>query len=128
MDVVETLLGTRARVFRDVLIVKPRLSQACFSYHQDSAFWDVEPPALVSCWLALTDVPEAGSCLRIIPGSHDRARAHGLMLAGLPLPAPVTGLMRRAVSAAGTGDNLPGTRPRHWLWTLKRLLLGEATR
>jgi ectoine hydroxylase-related dioxygenase (phytanoyl-CoA dioxygenase family) len=128
VDVVERLMGGQARLFRDVLVMKPARSQARFSYHQDSAYWDVEPPALISCWLALTDVPENASCLRVIPGSHDRRRAHGLMVAGRTLPGAVAALLRQAVSYAGTGDNpgrAGGYRP---LWAAKRYLLGEATR
>ena len=128
VDVVESLIGPGARIFRDVLIVKPAHSSGVFSWHQDSAYWDVEPPALVSCWLALTDVTPQSSCLRVVPGSHDRRRRHTLYLAGFEVPAPITAGLRRLVSLAGTGDNPGDTGGNRHLWRLKRLLLARATR
>jgi ectoine hydroxylase-related dioxygenase (phytanoyl-CoA dioxygenase family) len=128
VDVVEDLIGPGARIFRDVLIVKPAESDGVFSYHQDSAYWDVEPRALVSCWLAATDVPEEASCLRVIPRSHDRLRRHGLMVGERPLPQPAVDLLRKLVSYAGTGDNPGGAGGNATLWAMKRLVLARATR
>jgi len=68
VDVIEDLLGPGARIFRDALIVKPAGSKGLFSYHQDAAYWDVDPPRFASCWMAISDVPENGSCLRVIAG------------------------------------------------------------
>ena len=42
--VIETLLGVGARRFRDVLVVKPARTGGELSAHQDSAYWDVDPP------------------------------------------------------------------------------------
>ncbi|HEX8434814.1 phytanoyl-CoA dioxygenase family protein [Archangium sp.] len=129
VDVVETLIGPGARIFRDVLIVKPGRTGGPVSYHQDSAYWDVEPKALVSCWVALTDVAADGSCLEVIPGTHDRSRPHGLYLRGRhPLPQPVVSALRKAVSYAGTGDNPGEAGGSTAVWKLKRLVLAQATR
>ena len=72
VDVVETLIGAGSRRFRDVLIVKPARTGGVFSYHQDSAYWDVEPKALVSCWIGLGDVPAEASCLSVVPATHTK--------------------------------------------------------
>jgi len=128
VDVIEDLLGPGARIFRDALIVKPAGSRGLFSYHQDAAYWDVDPPRFASCWMALTDVPENGSCLKVIAGSHDRRRKHGLVVAGHPLPAPVTSGLRRLVTYAGTGDNPGKAGGNKSLWRAKRFVLGRATR
>lgn len=128
VDVIEDLLGPGARIFRDALIVKPAGSRGLFSYHQDAAYWDVDPPRFASCWMALTDVPENGSCLKVIAGSHDRRRKHGLVVAGHPLPAPVTSGLRRLVTYAGTGDNPGKAGGNKGLWRAKRFVLGRATR
>jgi ectoine hydroxylase-related dioxygenase (phytanoyl-CoA dioxygenase family) len=122
VDVVEELLGPGARIFRDVLIVKPAQSSGIFSYHQDSAYWDVDPPSLVSCWLALTDVPEEASCLRVIRRSHDRPRRHGILVGGRPLPHAAVAALRKIVSYAGTGDNPGEAGGSLALWSLKRRL------
>jgi ectoine hydroxylase-related dioxygenase (phytanoyl-CoA dioxygenase family) len=128
VDVIEDLLGPGARIFRDALIVKPAGSRGLFSYHQDAAYWDVDPPRFASCWLAVSDVPANGSCLRVIAGSHDRRRKHGLVVAGRALPSPVTAGLRRLVTYAGTGDNPGKAGGNKGLWRAKRFVLGRATR
>jgi ectoine hydroxylase-related dioxygenase (phytanoyl-CoA dioxygenase family) len=127
VDVVEELLGPGALLLRDVLIVKPPHSDGVFSYHQDSAYWDIEPRALVSCWLAATDVSADASCLRVIRGSHDRLRRHGLMLGDRPLPQPAVDVLRTLASYAGTADNPRGGGSAA-ARAMKRLVLARATR
>lgn len=128
VDVLEQLLGEGARVFRDLVVVKPAHSTGTFSWHQDSAYWDVEPKALCTAWVALTDVPEEASCLRVVPGSHDRLRTHGLFVRGRPVPMPIVKLLRNLVSYAGTGDNPGAAGGNLTLWKAKRLVLANATR
>jgi ectoine hydroxylase-related dioxygenase (phytanoyl-CoA dioxygenase family) len=129
VDVVETLIGSGARRFRDVLVVKPGRTGGALSYHQDSAYWDVEPKALVSTWIALGDVPRDASCLSVIPGSHTTAVEHTLCLRGrYEVPRPITRLLRRLVSFAGTGDNPQATGGNRTLWNAKRWVLAEMTK
>jgi hypothetical protein len=128
VDVLEQLLGEGVRVFRDLVVVKPPHSAGTFSWHQDSAYWDVEPKALCTAWIALTEVPEEASCLRVVPGSHDRLRTHGLFVRGRPVPMPVVKLLRTLVSYAGTGDNPGAAGGNLALWKAKRLVLANATR
>jgi ectoine hydroxylase-related dioxygenase (phytanoyl-CoA dioxygenase family) len=129
VDVVEALLGAGARRFRDVMIVKPPHTGGSFSYHQDSAYWDVEPKALVSCWIALGDVPINGSCLQVVPGTHRQEIEHHLYLNGrLRVPPPVTRTLRRLVSLAGTGDNPEGTGGNLLAWKAKRWVLSGTAR
>jgi ectoine hydroxylase-related dioxygenase (phytanoyl-CoA dioxygenase family) len=129
VDVVETLLGRGARRFRDVLVVKPARTGGALSYHQDSAYWDVEPKALVSCWIGLGDVTEQGSCLSIVPGTHTREIEHGLFLRGCyEVPRPITRTLRKLVSLAGTGDNPTGTGGSALAWKAKRWILAETTK
>lgn len=128
VDVIEDLLGPGARIFRDALIVKPAGSRGLFPYHQDAAYWDVDPPRFASCWMAVSDVPENGSCLKIIAGSHDRRRRHGVAVGDRFLPSPVAAGLRRLVTYAGTGDNPGKAGGNRTLWRAKRFVLGRATR
>ena len=41
------------------------------SWHQDGYYWGLEPPELVSAWVALTDSTRANGCLRAVVGSHE---------------------------------------------------------
>ncbi|MEY4508995.1 MAG: 1-deoxypentalenic acid 11-beta-hydroxylase [Pseudomonadota bacterium] len=129
VDVVEALLGPEARRFRDVLVVKPARTGGAFSYHQDSAYWDVEPKALLSCWIALGDVSQEASCLRVVPQSHEELVEHGLYFGGKkPVPRPIVRGLRRLVSLAGTGDNPDQAAGSMLAWRLKQLILARATR
>jgi len=106
VDIIEELIGSNARLFRDVVVGKPALAGAKLSPHQDSAYWDVEPKALVSAWIALTDAPLARSPLEVVARTHHDLLPHGLVLGDrFELPAPIVRALRGAVSAAGTGDN-----------------------
>src|SRR5688572_4704448 len=128
VDVVEELVGAGARRFRDVLIVKPSRSGGVFSYHQDSAYWDVEPKSLVSSWIALGDVTAESGCLSVVPGTHTRFIEHALYLRGRhKVPQPITRLLRRLVSVAGTGDN-PDATGSTLAWKVKRWILTDTTR
>ncbi len=129
VTVVETLIGAGSRRFRDVLIVKPARTGGGFSYHQDSAYWDVEPRALVSCWVGLGDVPPEASCLSVVPGTHTRYLEHQLYLRGrYKVPGPITRALRRLVSLSGTGDNPDATGGSLLAWKAKRWLLADTTR
>jgi ectoine hydroxylase-related dioxygenase (phytanoyl-CoA dioxygenase family) len=129
VDVVEELIGAGARLFRDVVVGKPARTGTRLSAHQDSAYWDVEPKALVSAWIALTDASAERSPLELVPRSHQGLLPHGLVLGErFELPATLVRVLRSAVSAAGSGDNPEasgGSRP---LWRLKTLVLTSATR
>jgi hypothetical protein len=129
VDAVEAILGSGARRFRDVLVVKPGRTGGSLSYHQDSAYWDVEPKALVSAWIALGDVPREGSCLSVVAGTHRQAIDHGLYLHGThQVPRLITATLRRLVSLAGTGDNPRATGGSLLVWKLKRWLLAGTTK
>ena len=72
LDVVEDLLGTEdIKFFADQTMLKPGRHGSRISWHQDSAYWTrVEPPALVSCWVALDDVTTENGCMYMLPGTH----------------------------------------------------------
>jgi len=129
VDVVEALLGPGARRFRDVLVVKPGRTGGALSYHQDSAYWDVEPKALVSTWIALGDVTENGSCLSVVARTHTKDIEHTLYIRGrYKVPQPITRGLRRLVSLAGTGDNPTGAGGSILAWKAKRWVLAETTK
>ena len=129
VDAVEGLLGEPALIFRDVMVVKPAREGAEFHWHQDSAYWDIEPRSLISAWVALGDVPEGSGCLRFVPGTHLAEVEHDLPLGETRrLPRPLARLLRRLVSLAGTGDNPGGAGGNRVLYALKQLVLGSATK
>ncbi|GIX07319.1 MAG: L-proline 4-hydroxylase [Candidatus Poribacteria bacterium] len=67
---VQDLLGEELLMFRDALMMKPPKIGSEKPYHQDSAYWRIEPMDLCSIWVALDDATLENGCMRIIPGSH----------------------------------------------------------
>ncbi len=75
LDVVEDLIGPNIMTLSSRFWIKPGRDGSFVSWHQDSAYFGLEPNDLVTVWLALTDSNPANGCLRVMPGSH-RGEAH----------------------------------------------------
>ena len=45
-------------------------------WHQDFNYWPLEPPIIVSAWIAIDQSTVENGCLKIIPGSHRRVIPH----------------------------------------------------
>jgi len=67
---IQDLLGSSIRMFRDALMMKPPRVGSEKPYHQDSAYWPIEPMDLCSVWIALDDAMPENGCMRVLPGSH----------------------------------------------------------
>ena len=77
LDVVEDLIGPNILAFASRFWMKKGNDGTFVSWHQDSAYFGLDPHELVTVWLALTDsTPEMG-CMRVMPGSHlEETRSH----------------------------------------------------
>ena len=69
LDVVELAIGPDIRLFSSQLFMKPP-GGIEKTYHQDLAYFPIEPLDLVTCWTALDDVTLENGCMWVIPGSH----------------------------------------------------------
>lgn len=69
LDVVEMLIGPDIKLFGSQCFMKPPggLEKP---YHQDSAYFTIDPPEIVTCWTAIDDATIDNGCLWVIPGSH----------------------------------------------------------
>ncbi len=63
------VLGEDAVLFQDVLLVK-RGDHAPFPWHQDCAYWTVDPPVGVVIWIALDTMSDANGGLSVATRSH----------------------------------------------------------
>ncbi len=45
-------------------------------WHQDFNYWPLEPPVIVSAWIAVDEATTENSCLQVIPGSHRKVIPH----------------------------------------------------
>jgi ectoine hydroxylase-related dioxygenase (phytanoyl-CoA dioxygenase family) len=70
LDVAEAFVGPNIALFASHYIAKPPHTGQAVLWHQDGAFWPLEPMSVVTLWLAADEVTTENGCMRVIPGSH----------------------------------------------------------
>jgi hypothetical protein len=45
-------------------------------WHQDFNYWPLEPPIIISAWIAVDQATVENACVQVIPGSHRRVVPH----------------------------------------------------
>ena len=70
LDAVEGVLGPDILVWTSSMFSKKPASADFVSWHQDIAYWGLEPPDIVTAWVALTDSSPDNGCMRVVPGTH----------------------------------------------------------
>lgn len=97
------LLCRSASVFR-----KDAGDPAYVAWHQDAAYWELDPPDVVTAWVALTESTIENGSLRVIPGTHRAPLlAHGaiddpanMLSRGQAITAPIDAGKAVAVTLA----------------------------
>ena len=70
LDAVEDVLGPNILCWGSSFFTKDARDPRYVSWHQDSTYWGLSVPDVVTAWVALSpSVPENG-CMRVIPGTH----------------------------------------------------------
>ena len=77
LDIAEPFIGPDIALFASHYICKPPYSGRPVLWHQDGAYWPLEPMQVVTLWLAIDDSTPENGCLRVLPGSH-REHLHEL--------------------------------------------------
>ncbi len=75
LDRVECLLGPDLVLWQSNFFLKEPGSKA-IPWHQDLAFWPIEPPLNISAWIAIDLVTIDNSCVQLISGSHRTVVPH----------------------------------------------------
>jgi len=70
LDAIEGLLGPDLLCRSVSIFLKEPGDPAHVAWHQDAAYWGLEPPDVVTAWVALTDSTVENGALRVLPGSH----------------------------------------------------------
>ena len=70
LDAVEDVIGPDILVYHSTLFLKEAHTGAFVRWHQDSAYFYLEPHLHVTAWVALSDASELAGCMRALPGSH----------------------------------------------------------
>ncbi len=69
------LYGTDLLLWRTNFFVKEPGAKE-IPWHQDFNYWPLEPPIIISAWIAVDASTVENSCLQIIPGSHRKVVPH----------------------------------------------------
>ncbi|MFC9228281.1 phytanoyl-CoA dioxygenase family protein [Streptomyces decoyicus] len=70
VDIAEYLLGPDVACFTAHYVSKPPYDGRPVLWHQDGAYWKLDPMEALTVWLAVDESKEENGCLRMIPGSH----------------------------------------------------------
>lgn len=72
LDAIEDLYGPDLLCWSSNFFIKESETPAFVSWHQDSTYWGLSKPDVVSAWVAFTAADRANGAMRVIPGSHKR--------------------------------------------------------
>lgn len=70
VDTVEDILGPNLLVWGTSFFIKEPNDPAYVSWHQDSTYWGLSHPDIVTAWIALTPSDVPNGAMRVVPGTH----------------------------------------------------------
>jgi non-heme Fe2+,alpha-ketoglutarate-dependent halogenase len=77
LDAVEDLIGPNILCWGSSFFQKEPGDKAFVSWHQDSAYYGLEPANTLTAWIAISEASMASGCMRFLPGSHNQGiRGH----------------------------------------------------
>jgi non-heme Fe2+,alpha-ketoglutarate-dependent halogenase len=72
LDAVEGVLGPNLLCWASGFFWKQPQDPAYISWHQDSTYWGLSAPDIVTAWVAFTPSTVESGCMRVVPGSHHK--------------------------------------------------------
>jgi non-haem Fe2+, alpha-ketoglutarate-dependent halogenase len=70
LDAVEDLYGCDLLCWTTNFFIKEAEDPAFVSWHQDSTYWGLSKPDVVTAWVALSESTAANGAMEVIPGTH----------------------------------------------------------
>jgi ectoine hydroxylase-related dioxygenase (phytanoyl-CoA dioxygenase family) len=74
LDAVEDVVGPNILCWSTNFFIKEAASPGFVSWHQDAAYWGLEPEEVVTAWVAITHSNLESGCMKVIPGTHRESR------------------------------------------------------
>jgi phytanoyl-CoA hydroxylase len=71
LDIAERYVGPNIALFASHYISKPPFDGKPVLWHQDGAFWPLEPMEVVTLWLAIDESTPENGCMRVVPGTQN---------------------------------------------------------
>ena len=72
VDAVEDLYGPNLLCWTSNFFIKEANNPAFVSWHQDSTYWGLDKPDVVTAWIAFTPSKAANGAMDFIPGTHTK--------------------------------------------------------
>jgi len=70
LDAVEDVIGPDILCWGTSFFIKNARDPGFVSWHQDSTYWGLEPPDIITAWVALSDSTLANGAMRVVPRTH----------------------------------------------------------
>ncbi|MEQ8709935.1 MAG: phytanoyl-CoA dioxygenase family protein [Rhodospirillales bacterium] len=70
LDAVEDVLGPDILCWATSLFIKDAGTSSFVSWHQDSTYWGLSKPDVVTAWIALSPANRVSGCMKMWPGSQ----------------------------------------------------------
>jgi non-heme Fe2+,alpha-ketoglutarate-dependent halogenase len=70
VDAVEDLYGGNLLCWSSNFFIKEANDPAYVSWHQDSTYWGLSKPDVVTAWVALSESDRSNGAMEVIPGTH----------------------------------------------------------
>ena len=70
LDAVEDVIGPNILCWASSFFNKDARDPSYVSWHQDSTYWGLSEPDVVTAWVALTPSKIGNGCMQVIPGTH----------------------------------------------------------
>ncbi|WP_176053172.1 phytanoyl-CoA dioxygenase family protein [Paraburkholderia caribensis] len=70
VDAIEDLYGENLLVWASSFFIKNGRDPAYVSWHQDSTYWGLSKPDVVTAWVALSESSRENGAMQVIPGTH----------------------------------------------------------
>jgi non-heme Fe2+,alpha-ketoglutarate-dependent halogenase len=70
LDAVQDIIGPNILCWGTSFFIKEPRNPSYVSWHQDSTYWGLEPPDIITAWVAFTDSIAANGAMRVIPETH----------------------------------------------------------
>src|SRR5436190_7910518 len=106
VDAIEDLYGPNLLCWTTNFFIKEAHNPAFVSWHQDSTYWGLDRPDVVTAWVALTPSNKANGAMEYIPGTHkadqiphrDTFAKHNLLTRGQEVAVEVDESRRRIIT------------------------------
>lgn len=70
VDAIEDLYGHDILCWTSNFFIKEANTPAFVSWHQDSTYWGLSSPDVVTAWVALTNSDASNGAMEVVPGTH----------------------------------------------------------